>query len=236
MKDGFLYYITGCVNPHKNLAIEQCLMEYNLPNPIIYIWQNSDTIVIGHNQELKSECRAEAFVAEGGLIARRRSGGGAVYQDLGNINVSLIGNVSSNDNNKEKLGELLKKTISSLGISSCISKRNDLLVDGKKVSGSAEYIRGSKNCNHATILINTDIDRMTAFLTPGNEKLMKNHVSSVAARVTNLSTIADIDVPRFIEALIKVSEAQKLTSFDQSRLDEYYNFYSNHDWIWKGLE
>lgn len=219
-----------------NLALEQCLMECDLPNPILFIWQCSDTIVIGHNQDLESECKAESFLAEGGKIARRRSGGGAVYQDLGNINVSLIDNLAGNEDGKQKLGELLKNAIFSLGIKACASQRNDLLVDGRKVSGSAEYIRRGKMCSHATVLIDTDIDRMTAFLTPGIEKLKKNNVASVASRVTNLRTIIDIDVTGFIEALIQVSDAKYYTSIDQTYLDEYYNFYSNHDWIWKGLE
>lgn len=236
MSDAFLYFVSDSVDPFINLAIEQCLMESDLSNPILFIWQCSDTIVIGHNQDLEIECKAESFLAQGGKLARRRSGGGAVYQDLGNVNVSLIDYISKNDDNKQKLGELLKKTLFSLGVKSCVGQRNDILIEGKKISGSAEYIRSGKACSHATVLIETDIDKMTSFLTPGIEKLKKNHVTSVSSRVMNLSALLNIEMTGFIETLIRVTEASELKHFDQSRFDEYREFYSSHDWIWKGLE
>ncbi len=236
MKDDLLFFVTDSVDPYINLAMEQCLMESDLPNPVLFIWQCSDTIVIGHNQDLENECKAESFLAQGGKIARRRSGGGAVYQDLGNVNVSLIDNISGNGDNKQKLEAVLKETLFALGVQSCVGQRNDILIEGKKISGSAEYIRKGKTCSHATVLIDTDINRMTSFLTPGIEKLMKNHVASVSSRVMNLSALTNIEVTGFIETLIRTTGASELKQFDQRRFDEYCVFYSSYDWIWKGLE
>ena len=182
------YFLFDGTNPYKNLAIEQDLMKYAKKDMYIaFLWQNDNTIVIGRNQDIYKECKVKDFLESNGNIARRRSGGGAVYHDLGNLNYSII----STDLDAEKVQyyNILPNVMKNLNIEIKYNNRNDLTFREKKFSGNATYVDNNIVCQHGTLLVSTNIEKMTAFLTPEESKLARNHVKSINSRVINLNEI-----------------------------------------------
>ncbi len=216
-----------------NLAIEQDLFRYaEYGTTIVYIWQNKNTIVIGKNQNVFSECKADEFVREGGKIARRMSGGGAVYHDDGNLNYSLI-NIED-DTEKREYWEVIQKMMKSIDLECCYNGRNDLMLNGRKFSGNAFYDNGEVLCQHGTILVDADINRMNYLLTPDSNKLERNRVRSVASRVINLSECVDgITVEEMKLSLIRAIESECINyAPDQSHIAELYDLFSSEKWIY----
>lgn len=233
----YKYIISDSVDPYENLALEQSLFRAACEDSIIlYLWQNDNTIVIGRNQAVSVECRADEFRAKGGRIARRRSGGGAVYHDLGNLNFSILCKTDAAKQADYRF--LLVGTLRDFGVRAEANERNDLLADGRKFSGSAVYDDGAVLCQHGTILIGADIGKMTYYLTPDRSKLDRNHVDSVASRVTNLSVLSpEITVKKLQEALIRTAKAAPLLYCpDADELRRQAEFFGSDRWIFEGKE
>lgn len=231
----YRYVITDCLDPYRNLAYEQLLQsEVDSGMAILYLWQNENTIVVGRNQEIGKECRAEAFLQDGGRIARRRSGGGAVYHDLGNLNFSLI------CREKEKAcypyQPLVIGALKEFGLEASFNGRNDFTVQGRKFSGNAFYSDGVVACRHGTLLVSCEIARMTRYLTPDKSKLSRNHVASVFSRVVNLGELsAAVTVDALRQALIRVSGATPLKKQPSEReIASLALFYASETWIYGG--
>ena len=138
MIERLLTFESGSFDPFENLAIEQHLLEtVGGGCCLFYLWQNQNTVVIGKNQNPYSECRVSLLEAEGGHLARRLSGGGAVFHDLGNLNFTFL--VPTADYDLAKQQRVLLTACQSFGIPAEFSGRNDLLADGRKFSGNAFY-------------------------------------------------------------------------------------------------
>ncbi|MBQ6361770.1 MAG: lipoate--protein ligase [Lachnospiraceae bacterium] len=180
-------YETDCKDPYRNLAAEELFMESDPADIVLFLWQNENTIVIGRNQDAWAECRVQEFLADGGRIARRKSGGGAVYHDTGNLNFSFVA-ADENYNVRRQLG-VIAEAVSAFGIPAEISGRNDLTVSGRKFSGNAFYDNKRMKLHHGTILIDTDPGKIAAYLTPNERKLAKRGVKSVGARVVCLKEL-----------------------------------------------
>lgn len=180
--------IARSANPYRNLAVEKHLMD-TLPEDtaILYLWQNQHTIVIGRNQNPWYECRVEEFLASGGAIARRLSGGGAVYHDLGNLNFTFI--VPKGEFDIPRQLSAVAMAISSFGLRPEPSGRNDLHIGGRKFSGNAFYKAGSSAYHHGTLLVNCNLEVMGGYLTADEKKLRQHSVASVPSRVVNLATL-----------------------------------------------
>lgn len=234
-------YIYGdSFNPYRNLAFEQALFKYaGSGKVIIYLWQNDNTIVIGRNQDAYGECLTDEFRQQGGIIARRRSGGGAVFHDLGNLNYSVIS--IANEAEKCRYQEIVKFALSlSFNVNAEYNGRNDILVNGRKFSGNAVFKDERICCQHGTILINTDIAKMQHFLTPDVGKLARNHVSSVESRVINLSDVSgDITVETMKSAVIEAVRAEKLeisnVDFEQE-ISDLTKMYASDNWVYGGKQ
>ena len=198
-----LWARTACTVPYLNLAREELLMKGVRPREcILYLWQNAHTVVVGRNQDCWKECDVGTLEAEGGHLARRLSGGGAVYHDLGNLNFSFI--TSKGDYDVMRQTRVILEACRSLGIHAEISGRNDLTVDGRKFSGSAFFHTAGRSCQHGTLLLRTKLTDMDRLLKASPEKLESNGVRSVRARVVNLCDYCpDITVDRMSEALLK---------------------------------
>ena len=195
-------------NPWENLALEEYWMRSQpTENVIFYLWQNQHTIVIGRNQNPWKEVSMAVFEAEDGKLARRLSGGGAVYHDLGNLNFSFIADKTHYD--LEKQFSVIQQTLQSFGLEVQKSGRNDLLLEDRKFSGNAYYYLGKKALHHGTILVHADLERAARYLSPSKEKLKAKGVASVRSRIINLQEkkpglTVEALIPKLREVFLRV--------------------------------
>ncbi|MBQ3562151.1 MAG: lipoate--protein ligase, partial [Clostridia bacterium] len=174
---------------------------------ILYLWQNENTVVIGKNQNPWAECNCELLKSEGGFVARRLSGGGAVFHDLGNLNFTFI--ASEENLSMEKNFEIIKSACRLCKIEAELSGRNDILVKGKKFSGNAFYHSAGKAYHHGTLLLNTNSEKLARYLTPNAEKLKAKGVKSVKSRTVNLCDIVpELTAEKMQNAIITAAEKE----------------------------
>lgn len=232
------YFISNTDDPIKNLALEELLLDEMKPGEIIlYLWQNRNTVVIGRNQNCREVCRVSKLEEDGGSLVRRLSGGGAMYQDMGNQNFTFL--AFDRDYDVGRQLEVIKRAVGFFGIEASKSGRNDILANGRKFSGNAFYRRGDRRYHHGTLLISTDIDMMSQYLITSERKLRSNGVSSVAARTVNLADLsAGITADAVRNALIKAFAEVYGTQpepFDEHRISsdklrELCGEYADGDW------
>ena len=176
-------------DPHENLAAEKVLMDALQPGEaMLYLWQNLNTVVIGKNQNAWLECRTSLLEEEGGKLARRLSGGGAVFHDLGNLNFTFL--MCKEDYDLDKQVTVIQKACALAGITAEKSGRNDLLADGRKFSGNAFYQDKVHAYHHGTLMVDVDKDKLGRYLSPPKAKLQAKGVASVRSRVVNLKELA----------------------------------------------
>lgn len=186
MVEELLLIETRNTNPYENIACEKYLMDHVLPGQcILYLWQNANTVVIGRNQSALGEVRVAELEAAGGHLARRLSGGGAVYHDLGNLNFTFV--ARREDYDVASQTEVILQAVRALGIPAERTGRNDLTVDGRKFSGHAYYTSGDASYHHGTLMVHVALEEMGRYLKPAPDKLAAKGVQSVRSRVANLS-------------------------------------------------
>lgn len=189
MIDRIRIYHSTCADPYRNLATEKRLMDTTGPNQCtLYLWQNQNTVVIGHNQNAWAECRTTLLSKEGGFLARRLSGGGAVFHDLGNLNFTFLMEKENYDLDRQL--SVIQAACAMAGITAERSGRNDLLAEGRKFSGNAFYNNKTHAYHHGTLLIQADMDKLQRYLSPSKAKLESKGVSSVRSRVVNLRELS----------------------------------------------
>lgn len=172
----------------RNLAAEEWLLsEQAPPPPLLFLWQAGPAVVIGKNQNPWQECRP-GFLEEQGLrLARRISGGGAVYHDSGNLNYSFI--LSRADYRRDEMFGWIQAALGRLGITAVRLGRSGLGVGGRKFSGTAFCYRGSRVLHHGTLLVSADLDKLEKALTPPRITIRGRAVASELAPVVNLSEL-----------------------------------------------
>jgi lipoate-protein ligase A len=177
--------VSPSFDPWHNLALEESLLNGITNNQVVlYLWQNDNTVVVGRNQNAWKECRWRELESSGGKLARRLSGGGAVFHDLGNINFSFVVHRDLYDLDKQL--SVIFQALKSLGIDAEFSGRNDLTVSGRKFSGNAFHFSGQSALHHGTILVSSDTDKIQHFLQVSEEKLASKGITSIRARIVNL--------------------------------------------------
>ncbi len=198
-------------DPENNIAAEEFLFSQRREN-FIFIWQNSPCVVIGKNQIVENEVAKEYRNTL--PVIKRSTGGGAVYHDENNINFSFIKNDSSIPT-LEKFTQPIRDFLKSLGVETELSGKNDILLDGKKISGTASRIQNGRILFHGTLLFKCDFEKMEKILTPNREKLMANGVASVKARVGEIAPYCNVKtVEEFrnllIEYLVKEEKSENI--------------------------
>ncbi len=192
--------------PFRNLALERCLLE-QVPegSTVLYLWQNRRTVVVGRNQNAWQECRRKVLEADGGTLARRLSGGGAVYHDLGNLNYTFLTRRADFDVARQL--EVILAALRRFGLDAERSGRNDLLCAGRKFSGSAFYESGENCCHHGTLMVEVEREMLGRYLHVAPDKLSGKGVASVQSRVVNLRELApSLTVEALRQALRKAME------------------------------
>ena len=189
-------------DPYENLALEEALLNrVGAGELILYLWQNERTVVIGRNQNPWKECRTALLAEEGGRLARRLSGGGAVFHDLGNLNFTFLMPAADYDLSRQLT--VLERACQSLGIPAQRSGRNDLLADGRKFSGNAFYKHNGRAYHHGTLMVDVDLEMVQRYLSPSKAKLAAKGVDSVRSRVVNLREfVPDLTIPQLADALV----------------------------------
>ena len=209
-------------DPYYNLALEKHLFDNFSGGAVFYLWQNDKTVVVGNYQNIYRECNMQKIKTDGIRIARRLTGGGAVYHDLGNLNFSFISENADTDKNYQVIIDALN----SFDILAEKTGRNDIFVNGSKFSGNAFLSENGKFLHHGTILINSDLEDVLKYLTPSPLKIKTKAVESSRNRVVNLIEInPKITVENLKKELIKhcgqdeiikISPPENLISFFSS--------------------
>lgn len=182
------FIVSDQTNPYWNIAVENYLLSLPETERItLYLWKNRRTVVIGQNQNPFSECNVEALEADGGYLMRRKTGGGAVYHDDGNINFSFVVPKALYDQTRQF--RVIQRAVADFGIVAELSGRNDILTEGRKFSGNAFSKGKYQDLHHGTILIKGNMEDLQRYLKPKPAKLQKHGVASVRSRVVNLSEL-----------------------------------------------
>ena len=233
------FYYTKNTYPYRNLAVEEYLTTHVQDDEIIlYLWQNSNTIVIGRNQNAWKECRVSELEKDGGHVVRRLSGGGAVYHDLGNLNFTFC--VKKANYSVDKQLDVILEAVKDLGINAQKTGRNDITIDGKKFSGNAFYKTGDCCYHHGTLLLNVDTAMMTKYLNVDIAKLQAKGVDSVKSRVTNLNAYypnisVDLMTKKLQNAFDKVYKGKSTIisqdNIDTAKIDVLEQNFADWNWI-----
>ena len=232
------HFLGESVDPYRNLAIEQYLMEtVGEDTCILYLWQNSHTVVIGRNQNAWAECRTTELNRDGGHLARRLSGGGAVYHDMGNLNFTFL--VSKKNYDLPKQLQVIVTACWNLGLQAEISGRNDVTIDGRKFSGNAFFDSKGQAYHHGTLLVDVDMSKLGQYLMPSKAKLQSKGVDSVRSRVVNLKQLCpELTVARMGQEMLKAfqqvygmpSQALSAADLDMDYVNQLEARNASWDW------
>ena len=168
------------------LAMEEFVAR-EIEGEAFFVWRVEPTVIFGRNQVLENEVNLEYCREHGVDIVRRKSGGGCVYSDLGNIMVSYVSRRGDVSEVFDRYMTALTEALRALGVPAEKSGRNDILVEGRKVSGNAFHQLPDRSIVHGTLLYSTDLEALTEAIRPPVEKLQRHGVESVRQRVMNLS-------------------------------------------------
>lgn len=198
--------ISESFDPWFNLAVEETIFrQMSADQRVMFLWRNADTVVIGRAQNPWKECNTRRMEEDHVRLARRSSGGGAVFQDLGNTCFTFMAGKPEYD--KTISTQIIVDGLSLAGIDAEISGRNDLVLNTengpRKISGSAYRETKDRGFHHGTLLINTDLNRLANYLNPDPKKLQAKGITSVRSRVANLSELVpDISHEKVCDGII----------------------------------
>lgn len=218
-----VYIEVTTTDPTFNLALEEYVFE-KMPRDREYFltWRNDNAIIIGRHQNTAAEVNEE-FVKEMGIkVVRRLSGGGAVYHDLGNLNFTFIVDAKPDQKvNLRRFCQPIAETLCSLGVNATVDGRNDILIDGMKVSGNAQYVRQGRVMHHGTILFDSDMSVLGQALCPDPAKTQAKGVKSVRSRVTNVRSCLskDMKLEEFRDALVGLLMQEGFSRYELTKAD-----------------
>ena len=204
------------IRPIEGLHLEQYLdLEYEMvqhvSEPTLFTWIVPPTVIYGRHQVREQEVN-EAFCASRGVrVVQRKSGGGCVYADKGNLMISFISPSTHNQEVFDSFLAMLASTLNELGYAAVTTAHNDVLVADRKVAGTACYTVPTGTVVHACMLYDVDLEALQNAITPSVEKLQKHAVQSVRQRVRNLRDIIDLgDIHTFRQSLENTLSKSKI--------------------------
>lgn len=210
------------------LSMEEYLAKETPLSSCFFLWSVKPTVIFGRNQDMQAEVNVDYCEANGVDMIRRKSGGGCVYADEGNLMLSYI--TRETDVNSVFADYLngLSEALREMGFNAVATEHNDVLVDGRKVSGNAFYALPQSSIVHGTLLLNEDFTAMEKSITPSKEKLGKHGVQSVRQRVGNLGADMDVVKKHLIEHfcdseyVLSAEEIKQIEEMEQTYLDENF--------------
>ncbi|PLR75368.1 lipoate--protein ligase [Bacillus sp. V3-13] len=232
----------GITDPRINLAIEEyALKNLDINETYLLFYINEPSIIIGKNQNTIEEINTEYVESKGIHVVRRLSGGGAVYHDLGNLNFSFITKDDGESfHNFKKFTEPVIAALQKLGVNAELSGRNDIVAEGRKISGNAQFSTRGRMFSHGTLLFNSEIEHVVSALNVKKDKIESKGIKSIRSRVANISELlADpIPIEQFRELLLKniFSNEEnipqyKVTEDDWKKINQISEErYRNWDW------
>lgn len=232
----------GITDPRINLAIEEYALKHlNIDETYLLFYINRPSIIIGRNQNTIEEINSDYVDEKGITVVRRLSGGGAVYHDLGNLNFSFITKDDGDSfHNFKKFTQPVVETLEKLGIHAELSGRNDILAEGKKISGNAMFSTKGRMFSHGTLLFQSEMDHIVSALKVKKDKIESKGIKSIRSRVGNIADFLKepMSVEEFRSFLLqnifkdtgKVTE-YVLTDTDWEKIHEISEYrYQNWEW------
>ncbi len=223
-------------NPYFNLASEEYLLKQT-KGYYIYLWVNAPAVIVGVNQNAIEEVNL-GFTADNDIkVVRRLTGGGAVYHDLGNLCYTIIAPYSESENCYKKYTAPIVEYLKELGLNAEFSGRNDILIDGKKVSGNAQTVYKERVLIHGTLLFDSDLSVLEKALNPNKLKMQSKGIKSVKSRVVNIKQVlkTDMTLNEFMLGLknkfLSVATPCDLSLIDLNAIKKLINDkYSTNEW------
>ncbi len=235
------YIKTDWEIPYYNFALEDYLLNEAPEDDYVFFYIHKPSIIIGKFQNTIEEINKDFVDEQNILVARRLSGGGAVYHDYGNLNYSFVHKTGKTDiNNFKKFTQPVIDGLQELGIQAELSGRNDILVDGKKVSGNAQSYKNGRILHHGTLLYNADMSQLTNALKVKDLKIESKGIKSVRSRVGNLIDYMNqpMDIHDFKDFLLThFKSKQDITELTlgpevQSYIEDKAQLFKTWDWVW----
>jgi len=218
----------GITDPRINLALEEYMLEnFGEKDTYLLFYVNEPSIIIGRNQNTVEEINTEYVDKKGIKVVRRLSGGGAVYHDLENLNFSFITKDDGDSfHNFAKFTKPLVDVLNELGVPAKLEGRNDLVVEGRKISGNAMYSTKGRMFSHGTLMLDSEIEEVVKALNVNKAKIESKGIKSIRSRVANISEFLDekISIETFKELILKyVFDVEDVKDVPQYEL-------TNEDW------
>lgn len=228
-------FISKHTDVYYNLALEEFLLKQRSED-FFFLWRSEPVAVVGKHQNPYKELDYLYTVENGIKVARRLSGGGTVYQDLGNVNFTIIKNTAEGKQiNLKQHSKPIFDALRNLGLPVEYSKRNDLLIEGQKFSGNAEHVYKNRVLHHGTLLFDSDLDVLEAVIKAKPEKYQDKTIASVSSKVSNIKSYFPkiYTVESFQEELLKhvVSLDQSFVEIEKPEGTLDLTKYNSDEWI-----